>query len=536
MPKYSLYDNKIFKQKPKNILEYNLNQYQHLVKDLDFRNTILVALNISIHNSENLEYDYESKKTFKNTSMTEFIECIINEILQDKINKDKITEILNDEKFSNIDDILKTRIEDALKAHEGNLDNVEQTSQTKRGEDGNLHKNKNRYIKLFNKPGGISARGVIVVKKITQDDLNTMKNETTKLAKHSSLKESKFLNLWMIKYIQINAEKKNTLIGSILQNQDDVYKNRLVLDRKIKLKDMVNNRVSKSDNNAKEFLVTKFIPNIIQIDSKKFYDEFNNTNNIIDKNSLVKTFATFYLLNNKDFGLFIGGNDIFLQKNGNHLRFFGIDFGYKTIHKKKLKEFLNNEREITKNDLIRFIKDTVRIRSFFFLPKIYKNIINQINDINDDEFKEIIEEIRNKKDKVNLTKKLINDSLAQNLHSINNDTDEGTEHNTHSPCTLKLFKILKAASATTTLLATILTFAIFFDAKKSIFNDKLIDGLNIPKNGFAQNDLMIAIGTVLLLAFITTIILTIFLSKEKIPTCFRFDNRKQDECELLERN
>jgi hypothetical protein len=315
-----------------------------------------------------------------------------------------------------------------------------------------------------------------------------------------------------------------------------VYKNRLVLDRKIKLKDMVNNRVSKSDNNAKEFLVTKFIPNIIQIDSKKFYDEFNNTNNIIDKNSLVKTFATFYLLNNKDFGLFIGGNDIFLQKNGNHLRFFGIDFGYKTIHKKKLKEFLNNEREITKNDLIRFIKDTVRIRSFFFLPKIYKNIINQINDINDDEFKEIIEEIRNKKDKVNLTKKLINDSLAQNLHSINNDTDEGTEHNTHSPCTLKLFKILKAASATTTLLATILTFAIFFDAKKSIFNDKLIDGLNIPKNGFAQNDLMIAIGTVLLLAFITTIILTIFLSKEKIPTCFRFDNRKQDECELLERN
>ena len=552
MSLYSLYDERLFhknKKKKSNILS-NLDRYNHIVKDLDFRNTVLTALNISIYNENDLEYDENSEKTFNDNNKTRFSESIMHEILQPKINKEKIENILQNTQIQ--DETLKTRIIDALTKHKDNLDAIDQAQRTNNEAQRtnnetkeNLKKNINGYIKLFNKPGGISALGAIVIKKITQDDIEktntTNKNEDgikksrDTLSKYSSLKESKFLNLWMAKYVQINAEKKNTLIGAILQNQQHLYKNRIFKDRKIKLSNIINNRVAKSDNHQREFLLVKFLPNLTQISSKKFNKEFNDENNQIDNKSLIKTFATFYLLINQDFGLFIGGNDIFLQKNGKNIKFFGIDFGYKTIHNEKLKSFFNDEKNITKNDLIKFIKWTVRLRSFGFVPKIYKNIINKINLIPDTEFKNIIKEIKDQKELIEQIDELNNNQIDDNIEQQNNSLniqqeslDDALKNNdllNKNNKSSAIEKILKTFSILTTALGGLITLAIFLDAKQSIFNNELINALNIPKDGFAKGNWMIDIA---LISLASCIIIAIFPFKEKIPNCLKC-NKQNDE-------
>ena len=550
MSLYSLYDERIFhrnKKKKSNILN-NLDRYNHIVKNLDFRNTLLTALNISIFNENDLEYNENSEKTFNNANKIVFIESIMHEILQPKINIQTINYILENIQIQ--DDTLKTRIRDALEKHKDNLNLIDQTKRTNHKTKENLQKNIDGYIKLFNKPGGISALGAIVIKKITQDDIkktNTtnrteeeIKTNKDILDKYSSLKESKFLNLWMAKYVQINAEKKNTLIGATLQDQHHLYKNRIFQDRKIELSNIINNRVAKSDNQQKEFLLVKFIPNLTQISSKKFSKEFNNANNQIDNNSLIKTFATFYLLNNQDFGLFIGGNDIFLQKNGKNIKFFGIDFGYKTIHNEKLKSFFNNEKNITKNDLIKFINWTVRLRSFGFLPKIYKNIINTINLLPDEEFNNIIKEIKDQKESIGKINELNDNQIDDNTEQQNNSLniqEENQKNEVHDTSLLKKgnksnipVKLLKTFSILPTALGGLITLAIFLDARKSIFNNELINILNIPKNGFAKDDLMIAIASILL---ISCIIIAIFSFKEKIPNCLEYNKQNNEEIKLV---
>ena len=68
MSLYSLYDERLFhrnKKRKSNILN-NFYIYNYIMKNLDFRNTVLTALNISIYNEGDLEYDENSKKTFNN--------------------------------------------------------------------------------------------------------------------------------------------------------------------------------------------------------------------------------------------------------------------------------------------------------------------------------------------------------------------------------------------------------------------------------------------------------------------------------------
>ena len=622
--------------------------FDNLVKNLDFRNTVHAALTVFIYQRDNLNYDENSQIELPEAEKN-LIESMRSEILKKEINEQSIRDLLNN---NNIDEVLKTRIDNALKEHKDNLNEINQTTRTKKIliEDLTKEKDKEGLLELFEKPGGISAPGTIYIKKITQADINKIDNNAGNSEQYSSLKDSKFFNLWMLKYNENYKEIPNTLAGSVIQNQHGKdYKNRVVEDR-----NYTGTQIGRifSPNDKKKYLLTKFIPNLIDIQNPQARKIIFDSRNEIDNKSLIKTFLSFYLLNNKDFGL-VGGNDIFLQKNGKKVKFYGIDFGSRSVANFQLKDFIKNNKRQGAKETKKFLKDFIKnlilmdkikenyvsyndyifpesfsdekkevifkmrdeiglfllknnffekddinlgynldemnlenifngdyIKShkkFTFYPEllnqevkniigeedidllkdclfkltllkkvyqiykyadikevnryreafyynngflklansiilceIYNNLIEKIDNIPDNEFQEALNEIVNQKELFNKI-----DNLDNNVGSNKKDSKSNLS-----------LTLLKAVCILTPLLSSLITFSIFLDAKKSIFDDKLIDALKIPKDGFAKSDFMIGIGLVLLAICIVALVVSF---KDKIPNCFKYEKSNKVE-------
>jgi hypothetical protein len=346
----NLVDNRLINSSP-DVLFHNL------VETLDFRNTVHAALTVFTYNNENFSYDYNSQIELPEAEKN-FIESMRSEILKKEINEENIKNLLNN---NNIDEVLKTRINNALQKHEENLNEIDQTTRTKKILIEGLTKEKDKkgLIELFKKPCGNSADGALYIKKITQAGINKIDNNEEKLKQYSSLKNSKFSNLWMLQYNKNYEEISNTLSGSVIQKQHGKdYKNRVIEDQ--------NNNA----NQKKKYLLTKFIPNVIDIQNFQARKIISDENNEIDNKSLIKTFLSFYLLNNDDFGL-NGGNDIFLQKNGKKVKFYGIDFGFNSVNNSKLKDFIEVENQ---QNIKEFLKTFIKKR--ILMDQIEQNYLN----------------------------------------------------------------------------------------------------------------------------------------------------------------
>ncbi len=605
--------------------------FDNLVENLDFRNTVHAALSAFIYQRDNLNYDYNSQIELPEEEEN-FVESMRSEILKKEIDVNKIRDLLNN---NNIDEAVKTRSNNALEKHKGNLNEIDKNTRTKKILIENLTKEKDKegLIELFKKPGGLSADGNVCVKKITQADINKIDSNPEKLKQYQSLKDSKFSNLWMLKYNEKYEEIPNTLAGSVIQNQHGRdYKNRVIESND-------NGRIFGDEK--KKYLLTKFIPNVIDIQNPQARKIIFDSRNEIDNKSFIKTFLSFYLLNNEDFGL-SGGNDILLQKNGKKVKFYGIDFGFSSVNNDKLKDFIKNNKNQGVKEIKEFLKNFIKnlismdkIESIYlnynnifpdglpfekqgvifemrdeigsFLLKnnffekddinlgykledmelnnifnelyikshknftFYKELLNQevkniIGEENIDLLKDClfrltllkkvcqiyknsdIEEVNRWQEAFeynngflslanrillceiynNLIEKIekipdaefqeaLNEIISQEelLNKIDNDSKS---NNKDSKSTLSL-TLLKAVFILTPLLSSFITFSIFLDAKKSIFEDKLIDAFKIPKDGFAKRDFMIGIAVVLLAICVAALLVS---SKDKISNCFEY--------------